>query len=192
MWDIPGLLVAGVDEAGRGPLAGPVVAAAVILDDLQPIKGLADSKKLTALRREKLFDEICAKALCCSIAQASVEEIEHLNILQATMLAMRRAVEGLRLKPKLVMVDGNRLPVLDVRAEAIVQGDALVPAISAASILAKVSRDRWCAEYDLQFPQYGFAKHKGYGTAEHLAALQLHGACPQHRKTFRPVAEVLR
>ncbi|MDP3654318.1 MAG: ribonuclease HII [Rhodoferax sp.] len=192
MWDIPGLLVAGVDEAGRGPLAGPVVAAAVILDDLQPIKGLADSKKLTALRREKLFDEICAKALCCSIAQASVEEIEQLNILQATLLAMRRAVEGLRLKPKLVQVDGNRLPVLDVRAEAIVQGDALVPAISAASILAKVTRDRWCAEYDLQFPQYGFAKHKGYGTAEHLAALQLHGACPQHRKTFRPVAEVLR
>lgn len=192
MWDIPGLLVAGVDEAGRGPLAGPVVAAAVILDDLQPIKGLADSKKLTALRREKLFDEICAKALCCSIAQASVEEIEQLNILQATLLAMRRAVEGLRLKPKLVQVDGNRLPVLDVRAEAIVQGDALVPAISAASILAKVTRDRWCAEYDLQFPQYGFAKHKGYGTAEHLAALQLHGACPQHRKTFRPVTEVLR
>lgn len=192
MWDIPGLLVAGVDEAGRGPLAGPVVAAAVILDDLQPIKGLADSKKLTALRREKLFDEICAKALCCSIAQASVEEIEQLNILQATMLAMRRAVEGLRLKPKLVQVDGNRLPLLDVRAEAIVQGDALVPAISAASILAKVTRDRWCAEYDLQFPQYGFAKHKGYGTAEHLAALQLHGACPQHRKTFRPVTEVLR
>jgi len=192
MWDIPGLLVAGVDEAGRGPLAGPVVAAAVILDDLQPIKGLADSKKLTAMRREKLFDEICAKALCCSIAQASVEEIEQLNILQATLLAMRRAVEGLRLKPKLVQVDGNRLPVLDVRAEAIVQGDALVPAISAASILAKVTRDRWCAEYDLQFPQYGFAKHKGYGTAEHLAALQLHGACPQHRKTFRPVAEVLR
>ena len=192
MWDIPGLLVAGVDEAGRGPLAGPVVAAAVILDDLQPIKGLEDSKKLTALRREKLFDEIRAKALCCSIAQASVEEIEQLNILHATMLAMRRAVEGLRLKPKLVLVDGNRLPVLDVRAAAIVQGDALVPAISAASILAKVTRDRWCAEYDLQFPQYGFAKHKGYGTAEHLAALQLHGACPQHRKTFRPVAEVLR
>lgn len=191
MWDTPGLLVAGVDEAGRGPLAGPVVAAAVILDDLNPIQGLADSKKLTALRREKLFAEICAKALCCSIAQASVEEIERLNILQATMLAMRRAVEGLRLKPQLVQVDGNRLPVLDVRAEAIVQGDALVPAISAASILAKVTRDRWCAAYDLQFPQYGFAKHKGYGTADHLAALRAHGACPEHRKTFRPVAEVL-
>lgn len=190
VWDVSGL-IAGVDEAGRGPLAGPVVAAAVILDDLNPIKGLADSKKLTAARREKLFDEIRAKALCCSIAQASVEEIERLNILQATLLAMRRAVEGLRLKPKLVLVDGNRLPVLDIRAEAIVQGDALVPAISAASILAKVTRDRWCAEYDLQFPQYGFAKHKGYGTAEHMAALKVHGACPEHRKTFRPVADVL-
>jgi ribonuclease HII len=190
VWDIPGL-IAGVDEAGRGPLAGPVVAAAVILDDLNPIKGLADSKKLSAARREKLFDEIRAKALCCSIAQASVEEIEHLNILQATLLAMRRAVEGLRLKPTKVLVDGNRLPVLDVLAEAIVQGDALVPAISAASILAKVTRDRWCAEYDLQFPQYGFAKHKGYGTAEHMAALKAHGACPEHRKTFRPVADVL-
>lgn len=191
MWGVPGL-VAGVDEAGRGPLAGPVVAAAVILDDLNPIKGLADSKILTALRREKLFDEIRAKALCCSIAEASVEEIEQLNILQATMLAMRRAVEGLRLKPKLVLVDGNRLPLLSMRAEAIVKGDATVPAISAASILAKVHRDRWCAEYDVEFPQYGFAQHKGYGTAQHLAALREHGACPQHRKTFRPVTEVLR
>lgn len=190
-WDIPGL-VAGVDEAGRGPLAGPVVAAAVILDDLHPIQGLADSKILTALRRDQLFHEIRAKALCCSIAEASVEEIEQLNILQATMLAMRRAVEGLRLKPQMVLVDGNRLPVLDIRAEAIVKGDATVPAISAASILAKVHRDRWCTEYDQQFPQYGFAKHKGYGTAEHLAALKAHGACPQHRKTFRPVTEVLR
>lgn len=191
IWDIPGL-VAGVDEAGRGPLAGPVVAAAVILDDLNPIKGLADSKTLTALRREKLFDEIRAKALCCSIAEASVEEIERLNILQATLLAMRRAVEGLRLRPYKVLVDGNRLPVLDVLAEAIVKGDATVPAISAASILAKVHRDRWCVEFDLRYPQYGFAKHKGYGTAEHLAALRVHGACPEHRKTFRPVAEVLR
>ena len=191
IWDIPGL-VAGVDEAGRGPLAGPVVAAAVILDDLKPIKGLADSKTITALRREKLFDEIRAKALCCSIAVASVEEIEELNILQATLLAMRRAVEGLRLKPNKVLVDGNRLPVLDMLAEAIVKGDALVPAISAASILAKVHRDRWCADIDLQYPQYGFAKHKGYGTAAHLAALTAHGACPQHRKTFRPVADVWR
>ena len=173
-------------------MAGPVVAAAVILDDCETIKGLADSKTLTALRREKLFDEIRAKALCCSIAQASVEEIEQLNILQATLLAMRRAVEGLRLKPVKVLVDGNQLPLLDVLAEAIVKGDSLVPAISAASILAKVQRDRWCVEYDLQFPQYGFAKHKGYGTAAHLEALRLHGACPQHRKTFRPVAEVMK
>jgi len=191
MWDTPGL-VAGVDEAGRGPLAGPVVAAAVILDDLHPIAGLADSKKLSAARREKLYDEIRAKALCCSIAEASVEEIDRLNILQATLLAMRRAVEGLRLKPAKVLVDGNRLPVLDVLAEAIVKGDAKVPAISAASILAKVHRDRWCADYDREFPQYGFAAHKGYGTAEHMAALRAHGACPQHRKTFAPVAEVLR
>ena len=191
LWNSPGL-VAGVDEAGRGPLAGPVGAAAVILDDQNPIAGLADSKKLSAARREWLFDEIRAKALCCSIAQASVEEIEQLNILQATLLAMKRAVEGLRLTPKKVLVDGNRLPVLSMMAEAIVQGDALVPAISAASILAKVHRDRWCATMDLAYPQYGFSKHKGYGTAQHLAALQLHGACPEHRKTFRPVAEVLR
>ena len=190
LWDIPGL-IAGVDEAGRGPLAGPVVAAAVILDPRKPIEGLADSKKLTALRREKLFDEIRAKALCCSVAQASVEEIDRLNILQATLLAMRRAVDGLRLKPVKVLVDGNRIPVLDVLAECIVKGDALVPAISAASILAKVTRDRWCAELDAQYPEYGFAAHKGYGTAEHLAALRTHGACPQHRTTFSPVTAVL-
>jgi ribonuclease HII len=189
-WDAPGL-IAGVDEAGRGPLAGPVVAAAVILDELNPIKGLADSKKLTALRREQLYDEIQAKALCCSIALATVEEIDRLNILQATMLAMKRAVEGLRLKPHKVLVDGNRLPSLNILAEAIVKGDALVPAISAASILAKVYRDRWCAQYHLEFPQYGFATHKGYGTAAHLAALKEHGACPQHRKSFAPVARVL-
>jgi ribonuclease HII len=189
-WETAGL-VAGVDEAGRGPLAGPVVAAAVILDERCTIHGLADSKKLTALRRERLFDEIRAKALCCSIAQASVEEIDQLNILQATLLAMRRAVEGLRLKPSKVLVDGNRLPVLDVPGEAIVMGDALVPAISAASILAKVTRDRWCAELDAQYPQYGFARHKGYGTAAHLVALQAHGVCPQHRKTFSPVAKLL-
>jgi ribonuclease HII len=189
-WDAPGL-IAGVDEAGRGPLAGPVVAAAVILDELNPIKGLADSKKLTALRREQLYDEIQAKALCCSIALATVEEIDRLNILQATMLAMKRAVEGLRLKPHKVLVDGNRLPSLHILAEAIVKGDALIPAISAASILAKVYRDRWCADYHLQFPQYGFAGHKGYGTAAHLAALKEFGACPQHRKSFSPVARVL-
>ena len=190
VWDVPGL-VAGVDEAGRGPLMGPVVAAAVILDDLHPIKGLADSKKITALRREKLYDEIRAKALCFSIAQASAAEIDEINILQATMLAMRRAVEGLRLKPTKVLVDGNRIPTLVIVAEAIVGGDALVPAISAASILAKVWRDRWCQEMDLAYPQYGFASHKGYGTAEHLVALQQHGACPEHRRTFAPVARVL-
>jgi ribonuclease HII len=190
VWDVPGL-VAGVDEAGRGPLMGPVVAAAVILDDLHPIKGLADSKKLTALRRENLYDEIRAKALCFSIAQASAAEIDEINILQATMLAMRRAVEGLRLKPTKVLVDGNRIPTLVIVAEAIVGGDALVPAISAASILAKVWRDRWCQEMDLAYPQYGFASHKGYGTAEHLVALQQHGACPEHRRTFAPVARVL-
>jgi len=189
-WHPPGL-VAGVDEAGRGPLAGPVVAAAVILDERQPIKGLADSKTLTALRREKLYDEIRAKALCCSVAQASVGEIDDINILQATMLAMRRAVQGLRLRPVRVLVDGNRLPLLDVPADAIVKGDALVQAISAASILAKVTRDRWCAELHSQYPQYGFAAHKGYGTAEHLAALRQHGACPEHRRSFSPVAQVL-
>ena len=189
-WDRPGLIV-GVDEAGRGPLAGPVVAAAVMLDELKPIKGLADSKKLTAKVRERLYDEIRAKAVCCAVAEASVEEIDRLNILQATMLAMRRAVQALRLKPQLVLVDGNRLPLLDVRAEAIVGGDAKVAAISAASILAKVHRDRFCEALDAQYPEYGFARHKGYGTAQHLAALKAHGACPQHRKSFRPVAEVL-
>ncbi|MBA4213059.1 MAG: ribonuclease HII [Polaromonas sp.] len=190
VWDVPGL-VAGVDEAGRGPLAGPVVAAAVILDDLKPIKGLADSKQLTALRRERLYDEIRAKALCCSIAQASVEEIDQLNILQATMLAMRRAVLGLRLKPTKVLVDGNRLPALDVLAEAIVSGDALVPCISAASILAKVTRDRMLCELHMQHPEYGFDRHKGYGTADHLRALQAHGALPVHRRSFAPVARAL-
>ncbi|SDM37350.1 RNase HII [Oryzisolibacter propanilivorax] len=189
-WYPPGLL-AGVDEAGRGPLAGPVVAAAVILDDAHPIAGLADSKALTAARRERLYDEIRAHALCVSIAQASVEEIDRLNILQATLLAMRRAVLGLRLKPVRVQVDGNRLPQLDVPAEAIVRGDARVAAISAASILAKVTRDRWCQELHAQYPQYGFAGHKGYGTAEHLAALAQHGACPQHRRSFAPVARTL-
>ena len=159
-WHPPGL-VAGVDEAGRGPLAGPVVAAAVILDERSPIAGLADSKKLTAAKREKLYDEIRAKALCCCIAQATVQEVDSLNILQATMLAMQRAVNGLRLKPVCVLVDGNRLPRLDVPAEAIVKGDALVQAISAASILAKVHRDRWCEDIDRHSPQYGFAAHKG-------------------------------
>ena len=188
-FDLVGL-IAGVDEAGRGPLAGPVVAAAVILDELQPIKGLKDSKVMTARARERLFDEIRAKALCCSIAQASVEEIDTLNILQATMLAMQRAVDGLRLRPHRVLVDGNRLPVLKVQAEAIVKGDAKVKAISAASILAKVHRDRLCAELHVLHPQYGFDGHKGYPTAAHLAALREHGACPHHRRSFAPVRAV--
>jgi ribonuclease HII len=185
-WGTHGL-VAGVDEAGRGPLAGPVVAAAVILDELKPVRGLADSKVLSPARRERLFDEIRAKALCCSIALASVEEIDRLNILQATMLAMRRAVEGLRLPPRQVLVDGNRLPVLPMPALAVVGGDARVQAISAASILAKVHRDRLCAELDLEHPQYGFASHKGYPTREHLQALRQHGACAAHRRSYAPV-----
>ncbi len=189
-WDGPGL-VAGVDEAGRGPLAGPVVAAAVILDARNPIVGLADSKKLSAAQRERLFDLVCARALCCAVGSASVREIDQLNILQATMLAMRRAVEGLRLTPANVLVDGNRIPMLTVRAEAVIGGDALVAEISAASIVAKVHRDRWCAQLHAQYPGYGFAEHKGYGTAQHLAALRRLGACPEHRRSFAPVAQVL-
>ena len=180
-------LVAGVDEAGRGPLAGPVVAAAVILDDLQRIKGLNDSKQLTLLQRERLFDEIRAKALAFCVAEASVAEIDTLNILHATMLAMKRAVEGLRLPPHKVLVDGNRLPQIRIRAEAIVGGDATVAAISAASILAKVTRDRMCVEHEQRWPQYGFGTHKGYGTAAHLAALDQHGPCAWHRRSFEPV-----
>ena len=189
-WDLPGLL-AGVDEAGRGPLAGPVFAAAVILDDLSPISGLADSKKLTSKKREQLYDIIKARALCFCIASASVQEIDQLNILQATLLAMQRAVKGLRLKPTKVLVDGNRLPVLDIRAEAIIKGDATVASISAASILAKVERDRWCVEVDPQFPHYGFLTHKGYGTQVHLRALLEYGPCDLHRRSFAPVAKLL-
>ncbi|MET0383175.1 MAG: ribonuclease HII [Burkholderiaceae bacterium] len=180
-------LVAGVDEAGRGPLAGPVVAAAVILDDLKRIDGLNDSKQLSPAVRERLFDEIRACALAFSVAEASVEEIDTINILQATMLAMKRAVEGLRLPPHKVLVDGNRLPRLRFQAEAIVGGDAKVAAISAASILAKVTRDRLCVAHGQHYPQYGFAAHKGYGTAAHLAALDEHGPCAWHRRTFAPV-----
>jgi ribonuclease HII len=181
-------LQAGVDEAGRGPLAGPVVAAAVILDDKKRINGLADSKVLTPLQRDKLFDRIREKALCCSVALATVEEIEELNIFHATMLAMKRAVEGLRLKPVKVLVDGNRLPKLEMLSEAIVDGDAKVKSISAASILAKVTRDRMLVELHEQFPQYGFAAHKGYSTPEHLEALRTHGPCVHHRRFFAPVA----
>jgi ribonuclease HII len=189
-WDTPGL-VAGVDEAGRGPLAGPVVAAAVILDDLHPIRGLADSKALPALKRERLYDEIRARALCCCVAEASVEEIDRLNILQATMLAMRRAVDGLRLTPHRVVVDGNRVPVLPMPVAAVVRGDAKVAAISAASILAKVTRDRLCAGLHERFPHYGFRGHKGYPTPEHLAALREHGPCPEHRRSYAPVRACL-
>lgn len=189
-WCTPGL-VAGVDEAGRGPLAGPVVAAAVILDELRPIQGLADSKVLTALRRERLFDEIRARALCSSIASASAEEIDRLNILQATMLAMQRAVQGLRLLPRRVVVDGNRVPPLAMTTAAVVKGDSRVAAISAASILAKVHRDRLCQDLHVEFPQYGFDGHKGYPTPAHLAALRAHGACAAHRRSFGPVRDAL-
>lgn len=187
---MPGL-VAGVDEAGRGPLAGPVFAAAVILDDLSPIQGLADSKKLSPKKRDQLYDIIKARALCFCVATASVNEIDQMNILQATLLAMQRAVKGLRLKPMKVLVDGNRLPVLDVRAEAIVKGDSKVASISAASILAKVERDRWCMEIDSQYPLYGFATHKGYGTSFHLNALKQYGPCVLHRRSFAPAAQLL-
>jgi len=186
-WDPLGLL-AGVDEAGRGPLAGPVVAAAVILDDSKRIRGLADSKVLTPLQRDRLFDQIREKALCCAVGEASVEEIDTLNILHATMLAMKRAVEGLRLKPAKVLVDGNRLPKLDVLCEAVVGGDATVKSISAASIIAKVTRDRMLQQLHEEFPQYGFASHKGYSTQEHLEALRTHGPCVHHRRYFAPVA----
>ncbi|MBI5717316.1 MAG: ribonuclease HII [Burkholderiales bacterium] len=185
-WDRPGL-VAGVDEAGRGPLAGPVIAAAVILDELRPIKGLADSKVLTARRRERLFDEVRARALCVCIAEASVEEIDRLNILGATLLAMQRAVAGLRLTPHRVVVDGNRLPTLPMPAAGVIKGDAKVPAISAASILAKVQRDRLCEVLHESWPAYGFDGHKGYATPSHLQALREHGACPAHRRSFAPV-----
>ena len=187
----PAGLVAGVDEAGRGPLAGPVVAAAVILDDRRRIRGLADSKVLTPLQRERLDQLIRDRALCCSVGVASVEEIDRINILQTTLLAMQRAVEGLRLVPGRVLVDGNRLPTLQVLSEAVVGGDARVRCISAASILAKVHRDRLCAELHRDYPQYNFAAHKGYGTREHMAALQQHGACVHHRRSFAPVASAL-
>jgi ribonuclease HII len=160
----------------------------VILDDSRRIRGLADSKVLSPLQRDRLYDQICEKALCCSVAQASVEEIDELNILHATMLAMKRAVEGLRLKPAKVLVDGNRLPTIEVLAEAVIGGDAKIKAISAASILAKVYRDRLCQTLHEEFPQYGFAAHKGYSTPEHLEALRVHGACRHHRKFFSPVA----
>ncbi len=184
-------LVAGVDEVGRGPLCGPVVTAAVILDPARPILGLNDSKKLSEARREALFIEIQEKAIAWCIARAEVEEIDELNILHATMLAMQRAVQGLHTTPRLALIDGNRCPQLAVPAEAVVKGDSRVPAIAAASILAKVSRDREMAELDQRYPGYGMAGHKGYPTAQHLAALKLLGPTPIHRRSFAPVRALL-
>jgi ribonuclease HII len=185
-------MICGVDEAGRGPLAGPVVAAAVILDPARPIAGLADSKKLSAARREKLAVEIRAHALAWCVAEASVAEIDTLNILQATLLAMQRAVAGLILVPAEVLIDGNRCPPLDVPARPIIGGDATVAEISAASILAKTVRDAGMLELHARYPQYGFDRHKGYGTAVHLAALRVHGPSVEHRRSFAPVREAVR
>lgn len=185
------MLVCGVDEAGRGPLVGAVFAAAVILDPARPIVGLADSKKLSEKQRDKLEIEIKAHALAWSIAYADATEIDHLNILHATMLAMQRAVEGLKVQPQRALIDGNRCPRLEMEAQAIVKGDATVAEISAASILAKTARDAEMRLLHARFPQYGFDRHKGYPTPAHFAALQLHGACPEHRRSFAPVARVL-
>lgn len=185
-------LIAGVDEAGRGPLAGPVYAAAVILDPARPISGLADSKALKAQQRDTLAEQIRSQALAWCIASASVEEIDTLNILQATMLAMRRACEGLSTGADQYLVDGNRIPKgLPGPAQAIVKGDSLVQAISAASILAKTARDADCMVLHTQYPQYAFDAHKGYGTALHLRLLREHGPCPAHRRSFAPVRQLL-
>ena len=180
-------LTCGVDEAGRGPLAGAVFAAAVILDPLRPIEGLADSKMLSEKRRVALADAIVARALHWAVATASVEEIDRINILQASLLAMRRAVEGLGVMPGEMLVDGLHLPKMNLPGRAIVEGDRLVAEISAASILAKTARDRDMCEWDRRFPQYGFAQHKGYGTRAHMAALHRFGPCPIHRLSFAPV-----
>ena len=187
-FDPASVLTAGVDEAGRGPLAGPVVAAAVILDPNNPIEGLADSKKLTAKKREALEPLIKERALAWCVAEASVEEIDEINILQATMLAMQRAVAGLQVQPEFVQVDGNRIPKLPMMAEAIVKGDAKVQAISAASILAKTHRDAYMMEQAKKYPGYGFENHMGYGTAEHIKAVETLGVLPIHRKTFKPIS----
>jgi len=186
-FDLVEELVAGVDEVGRGPLCGAVVTAAVILDPRRPILGLNDSKKLTEARREMLYEEICEKALAWCIARAEVEEIDRLNILHATMLAMQRAVQGLSITPKLALIDGNRCPQLDVPSAPVIQGDAKVPAIAAASILAKVSRDREMSAFELIYPGYGMGGHKGYPTPVHLEALARLGPTPIHRRSFAPV-----
>ncbi|MBY5948843.1 ribonuclease HII [Photobacterium rosenbergii] len=183
--------IAGVDEVGRGPLVGAVVTAAVILDPANPIKGLTDSKKLTEKKRNLLFDEIKEKALAWSLGRCEPEEIDQLNILQATMVAMQRAVAGLSVQPDFVLVDGNRIPDLPMAAQAVVKGDLRVAEISAASILAKVTRDREMEVLDAEYPQYGFAKHKGYPTKAHFEALAEHGAIEQHRKSFKPVKRIL-
>ena len=188
---LPNDLLCGVDEAGRGPLCGPVVAAAVILDPARPITGLADSKKLSEKRRSALAIEIREKALAWCIAEASVAEIDRLNILHATMLAMQRAVAGLSVVPARVQVDGNRCPRLDLPCEAVVKGDSRVAEISAASILAKTARDALLVELDRRYPQYGLAGHKGYPTAAHLAALKAHGACEIYRTSFGPVRDII-
>lgn len=185
------ILVAGVDEVGRGPLAGPVVAAAVILDPENPIEGLADSKKLTEKRREALVVEIKEKALAWSVARAEVEEIDRINILQASLLAMKRAVETLSHSPELALIDGNHCPDLDCRMEAIIKGDSKEPAISAASILAKVARDTEMAEMEQVYPGYGFAKHKGYPTKQHREAILKLGITPIHRRSYAPVQKML-
>ncbi len=184
-------LVAGVDEAGRGPLAGPVVAGAVILDPGRPVPGLADSKKLSEARREMLYAEIVSRSLAWSVGRAEVDEIDRLNILQATLLAMQRAVEGLAPAAGYVLVDGNRLPELACRARAIVRGDSLVPAISAASIIAKVTRDREMHSMDARYPGYGFAHHKGYPSRMHLDALRCLGVTAIHRRSYAPVRKCL-
>ncbi|QKJ85928.1 Ribonuclease HII [Paramixta manurensis] len=183
--------IAGVDEVGRGPLVGAVVTAAVILDPARPIAGLADSKKLSEKRRVALYEEIKEKALAWSLGRAEPEEIDQLNILHATMLAMQRAVAGLSLTPDYVLIDGNRCPVLPMPSLAIVKGDSLVTEISAASIIAKVTRDREMVELDQAFPEYGFAQHKGYPTAQHMAMLTQHGVTPHHRRSFAPVRNAL-
>ena len=183
----PYRLIAGVDEVGRGPLVGDVVTAAVILDPARPIAGLNDSKKLSEKKREALFDMIQENALAFAIGRCSAAEIDEFNILQATMKAMQRAVAGLTIQPEFVLIDGNRCPSLAMPSQAVVKGDSLVAEISAASILAKVTRDREMAALDLEYPQYGFAQHKGYPTAQHLAALAEHGALAVHRRSFKPV-----
>lgn len=187
----PEKMIAGVDEAGRGPLAGPVIAAAVILDPTKPITGLADSKMLSEKKREILAKTIQEQALAWALGRAEVEEIDSINILQASLLAMQRAVEKLSIKPELALVDGNKCPVLNCQTQAIIQGDKTVSAISAASILAKVARDHEMLLLDVQYPQYGFAKHKGYGTKKHLDALQQFGASIIHRRSFAPVKQLV-